>query len=160
MSLCNLTINTAANLILLKSDSDYVTPLLKKVPSFPISFRVKTKVLTSTYKSLHDVGPLLSPVSYPATLFLINSTPATLTSLMYPAEDKLGYFSLKATALAYSCLECLSPPTSWLAPSSRSFFKSPLGEIFLGHFHLNFQTFPRHFIALFPALFFSLAFIS
>lgn len=114
----------AANLIWLKPELNYVTSLLKTL-SFPISLRPKTKIFTRIYKSLHDLGPLQLLIFSPATLSLISSTPATLTSLLDLEENMIRHVPLKAFALAYSLVQSvLTPPTPQLLSSTRSFFKS------------------------------------
>lgn len=72
----------AANLIWLKPELDCVTSLLKTL-SFPISLKLKAKIFTRLYKSVHDLDPLWCLIFSPATLSLISSTLAILTSLLY-----------------------------------------------------------------------------
>jgi len=50
--------NTAARIISKTSRSCHITPILKELLWLPIDCRIKYKILTLTYKALHDQAPL------------------------------------------------------------------------------------------------------
>ena len=49
--------NTAARIITRTSRHSHITPVLKKLHWLPVKYRVQYKVLTHTYKALHEEYP-------------------------------------------------------------------------------------------------------
>jgi hypothetical protein len=50
--------NTAARIITRTSRYDHITPVLKDLHWLPMQYRVKYKILTHTFKALHDQSPI------------------------------------------------------------------------------------------------------
>ena len=50
--------NTAARIITRSSRYSHITPVLKELHWLPVQYRVKYKILTHTFKALHDQSPV------------------------------------------------------------------------------------------------------
>jgi len=67
--------NSAARIICRTSRFDHITPVLKELHWLPINCRIEHKILTLTYKALHDLSPI-----YMADMIQIYTPPRTLRS--------------------------------------------------------------------------------
>jgi len=67
--------NSAARIICRTSRFDHITPVLKELHWLPIRWRIKHKILTLTYKALHDLSPI-----YMADMIQINTPSRTRRS--------------------------------------------------------------------------------
>ena len=50
--------NTAARIITRTSRFEHITPILKELHWLPVQYRIQYKILTITYKALHDQSPV------------------------------------------------------------------------------------------------------
>lgn len=74
--------------LILKFTQGSVTPLLEHPIMAPISFRIKSKVLTMVYKALHDVIPIIL-ISSSSIFLLSHSTLAKQNPLAFLNIPKL-----------------------------------------------------------------------